>query len=401
MMRWNSARYALLWFAASAFAGFSSASRAGELLFNVTLDYDQERNHVGTQAVFNDLAKFLTSSLGQPVKVVLTQNAERVGEKIRTGSLPVLLAPAQLVGLAMRNGYTPVAKTEQHARVVLVAAKGVNVKTLETAKGKRIALPHAESLVSYMVKGEMNALGLSSVSHFGQVMHMNEYGAVTYAMDIGQADLAGMKEDIAKAWIARSPGPQIVKVLSDVPQAGVVVSNKVDETLRQKIRVAFSKLDKGLETKLAKAGLGAFDPADTADFEFVSTRGFFTPEVLPGVTIPTAEQVKQLMSQGVPLIDVRPLVHRRAGYIPGSVSVPYELNSPKDVDYDDSADRFDLSKLPQDKNAPMIFQCNGAECWFSYKAARYVVKRGYKKVYWFRTGLPAWKAAGFEVKTGG
>jgi ABC-type phosphate/phosphonate transport system substrate-binding protein/rhodanese-related sulfurtransferase len=400
MKRWHRLRHALLGLVVATMAGLSSA-QAAELVLNVTLDYDQERNHVGTQAVFNDLAKSLSSSLGQPVKLVLTQNAERVGERIRTGSLQMLIAPAQLVGLAMRNGYTPVAKTEQHARVVLVAAKGVNVKSLETAKGKRIALPHAESLVSYMVKGEMNALGLSANSHFGQVMHMNEYGAVTYAMEIGQSDVAGMKEDIAKAWIARSPGAQIVKVLADVPAAGVVVSDKLDEGLRQKIRNAFTKLDKGLEGRLVKVGLGTLDPADKPDFEHVSTRGFFTPEVLPGATIPTAEQVKQLMAQGVPLIDVRPLAHRRAGYIPGSISVPYELNSPKDVEYDDAVDRFDLTKLPQDKNAPMIFQCNGAECWFSYKAARYMVKRGFKKVYWFRTGLPAWKGAGYEVKTGG
>lgn len=400
MKSWKMARLALWGLALAAMAVMSSA-RGAELILNVTLDYDQERNHVGTQVVFNDLAKSLSSSLGQPVKLVLTQNAERVGERIRTGSIQMLLAPAQLVGLAMRNGFTPVAKTEQHARVVLVAAKGVNVKSLETAKGMRIALPHAESLVSYMVKGEMNALGLSANSHFGQIMHMNEYGAVTYAMDISQSDVAGMKEDIAKAWIARSPGAQIVKVLADVPAAGVVVSDKLDEALRQKIRNAFTKLDKGIEGRLIKVGIGALDPADKADFEHVSTRGFFTPEVLPGAIVPSAEQVKQLMSQGVPLFDVRPQVHRRAGYIPGSVSVPYELNSPKDVDYDDAVDRFDLSKLPQDKNAPVIFQCNGAECWFSYKAARYAVKRGYKKVYWFRTGLPAWKAAGYEVKTGG
>lgn len=400
-MRWITARYARLLLVGVALGAVSAAWAKEELVLNVTLDYDQERNHVATQSVFNDLAKSLSGSLGQPVKLVLTQNAERVGERLRTGSISMLLAPAQLVGAAMRNGYTPVAKTEQHARIVLVAGKGSNIKSLETARGKRIALPHAESLVSYMVKGELNALGLSPSTFFGQVMHMNEYGAVTYAMEIGQSDLAAMKEDVAKAWVARSPGAQVIKTLADVPQAGVVVSDKLDEALRQKIRGAFTKLDKGLEGRLAKSGIGSLDPADKADFEHVSTRGFFTPEVLVGVTIPTAEQVKQLMGQGVPLFDVRPPAHRRAGFIPGSVSVPYEMNSPKEIEYDDAVDRFDITKLPQDKNAPMIFQCNGAECWFSYKASRYMLKRGYKKVYWFRTGLPAWKGAGYEVKTGG
>jgi CheY-like chemotaxis protein/rhodanese-related sulfurtransferase len=105
------------------------------------------------------------------------------------------------------------------------------------------------------------------------------------------------------------------------------------------------------------------------------------------------------MTQGVPLFDVRPLAHYREAHIPGAVHVPYQMNSPKEVEYDDSVDAFDLTKLPRDKNAPMIFQCNGAECWYSYKAARYMVQRGYTKIYWFRTGLPAWKAAGYPVRS--
>ncbi|MDO9227379.1 MAG: PhnD/SsuA/transferrin family substrate-binding protein [Pseudomonadota bacterium] len=371
-----------------------------ELLLNVTLDYDQERDHMGTQSVFNDLAKYLSGAIGQPVKLVMTQNAERVGERIRTNSFSMLLAPAQLVGLAMRNGYTPVAKTEANTGMVLVARKTANIKSLEDARGKRIALPHQESLVSYLFKGEMNALGLSPSSYFRRTMHMTQYGAVLYAMDIGQADLAAMKEDVARDWIARDKNAVMVKTFAQVPAAGVVVSDKLDAGVKDKIRSAFTRLDKDLEKRLTRVKFGAFDPADAIDFEHVATRGFYTPETLPGATIPTAEQVKQLMAQGAPLIDVRPLAHRRAGYIPGSISVPYELNSPKEVEYDDGVDRFDLSKLPQDKNAAMIFQCNGAECWFSYKAARYMVKRGFKRVYWFRTGLPAWKAAGYPTQQG-
>ncbi len=377
-----------------------TAQVRAELILNVTLDYDQERDHVVTQSVFNDLAKFLGGAIGQPVKLIMTQNAERVGERIRTGSYTMLLAPAQLVGLAMRNGYTPVARTERDAQVVLVAGKTAQVKSLETARGKRIVLPHAESLVSYMVRGELNAMGLSPSRYFSQVTHMNQYGAVLYALEIGQADLAAMKEDVAKEWIGRNPGAAIVKTLVKVPQAGVVVSDKVDPALRERIRAAFTKLDKDLESRLKRSRLGAFDPADKADFEFVATRGFYSPEVLPGATIPTAELVKKLMAQGVPLFDVRPVAHYREGHIPGAVNVPYVMNSPKEVDYDDSVDSFDMSKLPKDKNAPMIFQCNGAECWYSYKAARYMVKRGYTKVYWFRTGLPAWKGAGYPVQKG-
>ncbi|MEW6679367.1 MAG: PhnD/SsuA/transferrin family substrate-binding protein, partial [Pseudomonadota bacterium] len=296
--------------------------------------------------------------------------------------------------------YSPVARTKEETSVVLVAGKGSGVTSLETARGKRIALPHRESLVSYMVRGEMNAMGLSPSSYFGQIMYMNRYGAVLYAMEIGQADLVAMKSQSAQDWVRRHEGAKVVKTLPKVPLAGVAVNSKLDSGLKEKVRDAFVRMDPALVAKLRRLHFGAFTAAAETDFEFVSTRGFFTPEVLPGVTIATAEQVKNLMAQKVPLFDVRPQTHYREAHIPGAVNVTYQMNSPKEVDYDDSVDRFDVNRLPKDKNAPMIFQCNGAECWYSYKAARYMAKRGFTKVYWFRTGMPAWKAAGYAVQRG-
>jgi ABC-type phosphate/phosphonate transport system substrate-binding protein/rhodanese-related sulfurtransferase len=378
----------------------SGPGRAAGLVMNVTLDYDQERDHAGTQAVFNEVARHVSSVLGQPVQMIMTQNAERVGERIRTSTYDLLLAPAQLVGTAMRNGYSPVARTKEETSVVLVAGKDSGVTSLETARGKRIALPHRESLVSYMVRGEMNAMGLSPSSYFGQIMYMNRYGAVLYAMEIGQSDLVAMKSQSAQDWVRKHAGAKVVKTLPKVPLAGVAVNSKLDGALKDKVREAFTQMDSALVAKLRRVHFGAFTTAGDADFEFVSTRGFFTPEVLPGVTIATAAQVKNLLAQKVPLFDVRPETHYREAHIPGAVNVTYHMNSPKEVDYDDSVDRFDVNRLPKDKNAPMIFQCNGAECWYSYKAARYMAKRGFTKVYWFRTGLPAWKAAGNAVQSG-
>jgi rhodanese-related sulfurtransferase len=62
-------------------------------------------------------------------------------------------------------------------------------------------------------------------------------------------------------------------------------------------------------------------------------------------------------------------------------------------------DQFDLSKLVQDKNAPVVFACNGAECWKSYKASQAAIAAGYKQVYWFRGGFPEWNLAGLPTGT--
>jgi rhodanese-related sulfurtransferase len=219
-------------------------------------------------------------------------------------------------------------------------------------------------------------------------------------MDIGQADLVAVKEQAARDWLAGHADTVIIESTPEIPLAGVAVNDKLAEGIKSRIRSAFTQLGADMENKLKRARLDTFEPADHADFEYVSTRGFYTPEVLPGAAIVTAEQVKKLMQQGVPLFDVRPQSHYRAGHIPNAVNVTYQMNSPKETEYDDAVDRFDIARLPKDKNAPMIFQCNGAECWYSYKASRYMIKRGYKNIYWFRTGLPAWKGAGYPIRQG-
>lgn len=381
------------------FLSFSAQAREA-LLFNVTLDYDQEHNQVVTRDLFRDLAKALEKEVGRPVRMIMSQNAERVGERIRTGSFDIVMAPAQLIGLAERHGFTPVAKTEEDARILLLAHKRAGFSSLDRAQGKRVVLPHRESLVSYMFNGEMNAMGLSPASFFRQVEHVNRYGAVLYAMDIGQAELIAVKESSARDWLKRTRDMVVVRTLPPIPAAGVAVNDRLDEATKTRVRVAFTRLDRQLEGRLARAGLGTFEPADQADFEFVSTRGFYTPEVLAGGAIVTAEQVKKLLGEGARLFDVRPQAHFRESHIPGAVNVTYHMNSPKNVDYDDSVDKFDLTRLPAGKNTPIILQCNGAECWYGYKAARMLIKRGYTKVYWFRTGLPAWRAAGFAVQRG-
>jgi len=123
-----------------------------------------------------------------------------------------------------------------------------------------------------------------------------------------------------------------------------------------------------------------------------------TPASLAGATLVNAEKAKQLVDSGTPIIDTRVANEYAEAHIKGAKSVPYKEKSAKAVDFDAAMDTFDLTKLPADKNAPIIFYCNAGECWKSYKASVVAMKSGYKKVYWFRGGIPEWKAKGYPVE---
>lgn len=123
-----------------------------------------------------------------------------------------------------------------------------------------------------------------------------------------------------------------------------------------------------------------------------------TPPSLKGAEVVDSVKAKALMASGAKMIDTRVSNEFAEGHIVGAVNVPYKEKSAKAADFDAAADSFDVAKLPADKSAPIITQCNGVECWKSYKAATAAIKAGHKKVYWFRGGMPDWKAKGFSVE---
>lgn len=123
-----------------------------------------------------------------------------------------------------------------------------------------------------------------------------------------------------------------------------------------------------------------------------------TPDKLDGATVVNAQKVKQLQDSGVPVIDTRVAAEYAEAHIKGAKSVPYKEKSAKVPDFDVSQDSFDLSKLPADKATPLVFYCNGLECWKSYKASKAAIGAGYKKVQWFRDGFPDWKAKGLPTE---
>lgn len=122
------------------------------------------------------------------------------------------------------------------------------------------------------------------------------------------------------------------------------------------------------------------------------------PDKVSGATIVTADKAKELIAKGVAVFDVRSANEFAEGHIKGAKLVAYKEKSAKVADFDAAADQFELAKLPADKNAEMIFYCNGLDCWKSYKATVTAVKAGYKKVYWLRGGLPEWKSKGGAVE---
>ncbi|MBI3709047.1 MAG: hypothetical protein HY246_15420 [Proteobacteria bacterium] len=47
---------------------------------------------------------------------------------------------------------------------------------------------------------------------------------------------------------------------------------------------------------------------------------------------------------------------------------------------------------------PLVFYCQGINCWMSYNASLRAIHLGYHNVLWYRGGLEAWKYAGLPTQ---
>ena len=118
-----------------------------------------------------------------------------------------------------------------------------------------------------------------------------------------------------------------------------------------------------------------------------------TPTQAPaGIKLVEAAEVQALHAKGAILVDTRVPNEFAEATIKGAISVPYNPEkSAKAVAFDPKDDKFDLAKLPK-KDAQIVVFCNSGACWKSYKAAVMLSKAGYKNVFWYRNGVPDWKA---------
>ena len=139
-------------------------------------------------------------------------------------------------------------------------------------------------------------------------------------------------------------------------------------------------------------GLAPVSTLRTADYHAP------TPRQVPGAkTIGTSALRDSLQAQPQPLLfDV--LGGEVHASLPGAIWLPGAGRGQSFTDTVQARFAQTLSALTKDdRKRPLVFFCQGPECWLSYNAALRAVALGYEVVYWYRGGIEAWIAAGGDV----
>jgi rhodanese-related sulfurtransferase len=350
--------------------GVDPADSAGDVMLSASLAPSQS----------------LTRATGSRTTVTQTSSMHEVMRASRTVENEIIIAPSHVTASAILHAYQLVATSGQDQVYVLVAKSGI--EGVDKLPGKRLYLPQQDSLRSYVAKGLLTESGVK-LNQFAKVTYGNTSGGGLVALSFDMADVTVADKKQATDWIAAHPGQaKILKETRAVPGGMSMVVRK-DFCASECGRIAdWVNSPDGMIP-----GVGRFRPANAdagKQFTYVASLGITTPDTLKGATRVSAEEVADLLKQGAMVADTRSQKELDSEHVRGAVLVPYLEKSLKEVDFDVAKDDFSaLKSVPKDK--PVVFLCNGPECWKSYKASRFAVAAGYQKIYWFRGGMPEWR----------
>jgi rhodanese-related sulfurtransferase len=339
-----------------------------------------------------DLGTTLSRVAGQPVRCFLSQDLGDVMRSTRTGEYEVYIAPAHVAASALSHGYGLVGSTDPDEIYQLVVRAGTRAPA--ELKGGKLYLTQQDSVGAYVARGMLNESG-QSLKMFKDVLYRRTSGAGLFAIDTGLVDATVAKRNDYDKWIKQNDSKAIVLLTSRPVPGGmsVVIKKDLPEATRGKLDAWFNGAGG------AMSGIGKVSyRSDPANYKYVSALGNWTPSQLPGAQLVNASQAQALQQRGVPIIDVRLAKEYHEKHIRGAISIPYGEKSLKDVAFDPAVDDW-AGPQKLDKERPVVFHCNGAECWKSYKAAKVALSAGFNTVYWFRGGFPEWEAAGLPIES--
>lgn len=346
----------------------------------------------GNTIVRTALESGLAQASGQTVSVSTSDDLAQTMASTRSGGYDIFIAPPQVAASALQRGYELVGATHKSDEYLLVGKPAI--ANPAGMKGARIYLPQQDSVYTYMARGMLNEAGLS-FKDLQSVKHEKFPQAGLMALVLGSADATVVRADDWEVWNKAHPG--VAQVLAKSPPVpggfSVVVKKNLAPDVRARLAQWFAASSMG--ARLAPAT----ERPEATQYQRLAELGLFTPAQLPGVQRVNAQEAQKLQASGAVVVDTRTEKEYKAQHIRGSLHAAYVEKSLKDVAFNAELDNFKaLDGLAQLTPAKaVIFACNGAECWKSYKASKVASGKGFKSVYWLRGGVPEWSAAGLPT----
>ena len=210
------------------------------------------------------VADYLTKELGIPVTNYTSTEYVGLVEAMKSGKVDIGALPPLAYVLAKNQGAAEVIlkasrKGKLTYRSMFVVKADSGIKTLEDAKGKRMAFVEPASTSGYLFPAALlKKKGMNPESYFSQVTFAGSHDKAAMAVYNGDVDIASVYEDVRNNIEKTTPDikAKVIPIAysEEIPNDTFSVRPGLDPELKAKIKDAllrFSKTPEGLKVMKA------------------------------------------------------------------------------------------------------------------------------------------------------
>lgn len=248
--------------------GFSLCATAADKLILGVQNYNKGpvvmvREHLG-------LAKYLSRTLGQEVRVESVKNYDEFMNKTVKKRYAFIFAPPNMVMQAnKRAGFEPVAKIPGLLAVSFMAFSKSGIAFPEDMKGKRVGLPDKESMMAKLALVHLQELGIDPNKYFKSITYYSDVQAILFALEANLIDVAGANSSLFNFWTTKGHDINVISQGKGVPHLTFAVSPDLSAAHKAAIAAALPKahLDKEAQEFFAYSSLPQFEAAKLDDYK--------------------------------------------------------------------------------------------------------------------------------------
>jgi len=206
---------------------------------------------------YQPLADVMEKTLNADVSVVLARDFGKLEENMQKQAYDLVMArPSDYPARGVRDyKYTLVTTANPDGMCTFIVRKDSPLKSLEEAKGGRIALPEAASYMSKFCRAELRDHGID-VAREPKLQYVREQDVVGYSVENNIADIGGVASysGVARGW--EKKGGRILHRSVRQPYFPLIAGPRIAPSDIARLREALVQLDKTEEGKKVLAGMG-------------------------------------------------------------------------------------------------------------------------------------------------
>lgn len=222
--------------------------------------------------------EYLSKKVGVKFIIQPIIGYEKSVEKLKNGEIDAGLFGSGPAYVAMRDMIAePIARPEARKSSVYygywMTLKSSGLKSIEDFKGKRFAYVDPYTSAGYLFpRAAIKAKGFDPDKFFGTLKFAGTHEGAIQMLLNGTVDGCAAKDTAYKKFIETNIGLKdkinIIEVAGPFPERSLVISNRIDEAVRNKVRDALLKMDSDPEGKkiLMETGRSRYVETKTEDF---------------------------------------------------------------------------------------------------------------------------------------